>query len=47
LRDPKRKDAQQLARAVDEKIMQPLRPLLGDATQLLISPDGALNLISF
>ena len=47
LRDPKRRDAQQLARAADERIMQPLRPLLGDATHLLISPDGALNLIPF
>jgi CHAT domain-containing protein len=47
LRDPKRRDAKQLARSVDERIMQPLRPLLGDATQLLISPDGALNLIPF
>ncbi len=47
LRDPKRRDAQHFARAVDEKIMQPIRPLLGDATQLLISPDGPLNLIPF
>jgi CHAT domain-containing protein len=37
----------QLARAVDEKVMQPVRALLGDATRLLISPDGALNLIPF
>jgi CHAT domain-containing protein/lipopolysaccharide biosynthesis regulator YciM len=47
LRDPRRRDAQQLARTLDQKIMQPLRPLLGDATQLLISPDGALSLIPF
>jgi CHAT domain-containing protein/Tfp pilus assembly protein PilF len=47
LRDPKRKDAQQLARALDEKIMRPVRELVGDATQLLISPDGELNLIPF
>jgi CHAT domain-containing protein len=47
LRDPTRRDAQQIARAVGEKIMQPLRPLLGEATHLLISPDGALNLIPF
>ncbi len=47
LRDPKRKDIEQLARAVDEKIMRPVRPLLGDATHLLVSPDGALNLIPF
>ena len=47
LGDPQRKDVPQLARAVDEKIMQPVRALLGNATQLLISPDGALNLIPF
>ena len=47
LRDPQRKDAQQLARALDEKIMRPVRELIGDATQLLISPDGQLNLIPF
>ena len=27
--------------------MQPVRALIGDADQLLISPDGALNLIPF
>jgi CHAT domain-containing protein len=47
LRDPRRRDTQQLARTLDQKIMQPLRPLLGDATHLLISPDGALSLIPF
>ncbi len=47
LRDPERKDVQQLGRAVDEKVMQPLRGLLGDSSQLLISPDGQLNLIPF
>lgn len=47
LRDPQRKDAQQLARAVDEKVMQPIRGLLGGTRQLLISPDGELNLVPF
>ncbi len=47
LRDPKRDDVGQLARAVDKKVMSPIRALLGDATQLLISPDGNLNLIPF
>ena len=47
LRDPKRKDVEQIARAVDGKVMQPVRSLLGDATHLLVSPDGALNLIPF
>jgi CHAT domain-containing protein len=47
LRDPDRKDVETLARALDEKVMQPVRPLLGDAKQLLVSPDGELNLIPF
>ena len=46
-RDPKRKDAAALARVLDEKIMQPVRALLDGATQMLISPDGELNLIPF
>ena len=47
LRDPKRKDVKNLARIVDQKVFQPLRPLLGDLTRLLVSPEGELNLISF
>jgi CHAT domain-containing protein/Tfp pilus assembly protein PilF len=47
LRDPKRKDARRLARALDERLMRPVRALVGDATQLLVSPDGELNLIPF
>ncbi|MCM3873632.1 MAG: CHAT domain-containing protein [Pyrinomonadaceae bacterium] len=47
LRDPERKDVKRLSRAVDEKVMKPVRGLTGDATQLLISPDGGLNLIPF
>ena len=47
LRDPQRKDVRQLARAVDEKLMRPVRELAGDATRLLVSPDGELNLIPF
>lgn len=47
LRDPKRTNVKQLARAVDEKVMQPVSALVGDATQLLVSTDGALNLIPF
>jgi CHAT domain-containing protein len=47
LRDPQRKDTQQLARALDEAVMQPVRALLGDATHLLVSPDGELNLVPF
>jgi CHAT domain-containing protein/Tfp pilus assembly protein PilF len=47
LRDPKRVDVKELARAVDEKVFQPIRPLLGAKSRLLISPDGSLNLIPF
>ncbi len=47
LHDPKRSDVQQFARQIDEKLMQPLRALLGNSTQLFISPDGELNLIPF
>ncbi len=47
LRDPKRQDAKKLARAADEKIMSPIRPFLGDAKHLLVSPDGELSLIPF
>lgn len=47
LRDPLRADVKRLARALDERVMRPVRALAGDAAQLLISPDGALNLIPF
>lgn len=47
LRDPTRADVRQLARNVDEKVMQPLRPFLTETSHLLISPDGLLNLLPF
>ncbi len=47
LRDPRKDNVKQLARAVDEKVMEPIRALVGNTTQLLISPDGDLNLIPF
>jgi CHAT domain-containing protein len=47
LHDPSRKDVQRLARDLDQKLMRPVRALTYDATQLLISPDGDLNLIPF
>ncbi len=47
LRNPNRTDVNKLARAVDEKVMRPVRPLLGKTRRLLIAPDGALNLIPF
>jgi CHAT domain-containing protein/Tfp pilus assembly protein PilF len=47
LRDPQRQDVKRLAGALDEKIMRPVRALTGDATHLLVSPDGQLDLIPF
>ena len=47
LRDPQRKDVKQLARVLDEKIMEPIRAFVGDAAHLLLSPDGELNLVPF
>jgi CHAT domain-containing protein/Tfp pilus assembly protein PilF len=47
LRNPNRTDVNRLARAVDEKVMRPVRPLLGETRRLLIAPDGSLNLIPF
>jgi CHAT domain-containing protein/Tfp pilus assembly protein PilF len=47
LRDPSRHDAVTLGRALDELVLRPIRSLTGDARQLLVAPDGALNLIPF
>src|SRR5262249_6981917 len=50
LRDPNRpnqEDVKRLARAVDEKVMRPVRSLLVNTRQLLLAPDGLLNLIPF
>jgi CHAT domain-containing protein/lipopolysaccharide biosynthesis regulator YciM len=47
LRDPKRSDARQIARELDEKIMQPVRSMGAAGKHLIISPDGELNLLPF
>jgi CHAT domain-containing protein/Tfp pilus assembly protein PilF len=47
LRNPRRADVRRLARAVDAKVMMPVRKLLGQTRRLLVSPDGALNLVPF
>jgi CHAT domain-containing protein/Tfp pilus assembly protein PilF len=47
LRNPRRDDFSTLARAMDDQVMKPIRGLLGDTRQLLISPDGMLNLVPF
>src|SRR6185436_5116625 len=35
------------ARALDELVMRPVRGLLDGATRVLLSPDGALNVVPF
>ena len=40
-------NAKTVARALDEQVMQPIRKLLGDSRQILLSPDGGLNLLPF
>src|SRR5215468_8552168 len=51
LRDPQRTDVKRLARAVDDKVMRPVRSLIdelhGETRHLLIAPDGLLNLAPF
>jgi len=47
LRDPASTDVKARARAVDERIMRPVRVSIQGATRLLISPDGGLNLVPF
>ncbi len=40
-------DVKPVARALDEKLMQPIRKLLGNTRNVLLSPDSQLNLIPF
>ena len=50
LQDPNITPTEQVkksARGVDQLVMQPIRKLLGNKRKILISPDGALNLIPF
>jgi CHAT domain-containing protein len=47
LSDKTRADVAELARALDERVMRPVRGLLGGARTVLLSPDGVLNLIPF
>jgi CHAT domain-containing protein/Tfp pilus assembly protein PilF len=47
LRNPRRGDVRRLARQVDERVMRPVRALLGETSRVLISADGSLNLIPF
>jgi CHAT domain-containing protein len=47
VRDPSSADVKARARAVDERVIQPVRASLAGATRLLISPDGGLNTVPF
>jgi len=47
LSQPRGTLAHDLGRRLDSLLMQPLRAQLGDAEQLLVSPEGLLNLIPF
>ena len=47
LRDAANDEVKRPARALDELIMRPVRGLLGETRELLVSPDGALNLTPF
>ena len=47
LRDPHRSDVNARGRTVDSLVLAPLRDIVGEASQLLIAPDGELSLIPF
>lgn len=41
------KEIKPLSRTLNQLVMKPVRSLIGNATHLILSPDGALNLIPF
>jgi len=45
--NPRSKNVKQVGRALYEKIMRPILPLVGNTHRLFLSPDGELNLIPF
>jgi CHAT domain-containing protein/tetratricopeptide (TPR) repeat protein len=47
LSEPTRKDAKELARALDEKIMRPIRAKLGSSRRVILAPDGTLDFVPF
>jgi CHAT domain-containing protein/Tfp pilus assembly protein PilF len=47
LSDPTSTYVQEVARDLYDKMVKPLNALLGNATHLFVSPDGALNVIPF
>jgi CHAT domain-containing protein/Tfp pilus assembly protein PilF len=44
---PGRGEVKELARALDERLMRPIRRLLGERRLILLSPDGMLHLLPF
>jgi CHAT domain-containing protein/tetratricopeptide (TPR) repeat protein len=47
LADPARQDFSRVSTALHRQLIAPLEPFLADAAQLLVSPDGSLNLVPF
>jgi CHAT domain-containing protein len=47
LRDPRCRDAHGIGRAIGRQVIEPLQAAIGNATRLLVAPDGALNLVPF
>lgn len=47
LRDPRNRDFKQPVRKLDERVMRPIRKLLGATQRIFLAPDGDLNLIPF
>ena len=47
LSDPRTKNVGDLGRSLDEKVMRPVRRVLGRVRHVFVSPDGTLNLIPF
>jgi len=44
---PEGQEYRTAARALDEAILEPIRPFLGEARLIFIAPDGAMNLVPF
>ena len=47
LSDPRRTYFTEVAERLSEKLVKPLHPYLAESARLLLSPDGALNLVPF
>jgi len=47
LASPTSQDAKQLGRTLDELVMRPIRPHLGNVEHVLLAPDHVLNLVPF